>query len=130
MTDSQRLTVVGPNLPREARATFHVHAEGCDDLRRGWIRPYAAYAGTGGEGWTAEYDSLLAVEADVYDFAPAENEDYTLGDWQSEFHFAPCVTLPLEASKPESDVAVSVGDYGGRLADSAGWPASRDETSD
>lgn len=93
----QRLTVVGPNLPNQAKATFHVHAEGCPDLRRGWIRPYAAYAGTGGEGWTAEYSSLYDLEADVYDFLQqpgGEDPDYVLGQYQNEFHFAPCVLLP------------------------------------
>jgi len=87
-TTTQRLTVVGPNLPQEAKATFHVHAEGCADLRRGWIARHA------GDGWTAEFSSLLDVEADVYDFAPDEDESYRLGDYLTEFYFAPCVTLP------------------------------------
>jgi hypothetical protein len=97
---TQQLIVIGPNLPNQAKATFHVHADGCADLQRGWIKPYARQAGTGrGEGWTAEYGSLLEVEGDVYDFAADENEDYELGDYQSEFHFAPCVTLPYKAEE-------------------------------
>jgi hypothetical protein len=84
---AQCLTVVGPNLPRQAKATFHVHACGCSDLKRGWIKPYAEQA------WSHEYDSKLDLEADVYDFAPDENPDYTLGDYQDEFYFAPCVTI-------------------------------------
>lgn len=63
---SQVLRIVGPNLPSQATATFHVHAAGCADLTRGWIRNCS-------DGWTATY--------------------------QDEFHFAPCVTVPLEASE-------------------------------
>jgi hypothetical protein len=89
---TQTLRIVGPNLPSEAKATFHVHAAGCADLSRGWISRCR-------DGWEGEYDSLLAVEAETYDFAPAESEGYTLGDYLDEFHFAPCVTLPREAVK-------------------------------
>lgn len=86
----QRVVVVGPNLPQQAKATFHVHAEGCADLGRGWIKRYA-------KGERAyEFGSRHDVESFVYEFAPDENEDYTLGDYQFDFHFAPCVTLPLE----------------------------------
>lgn len=89
---TQTLRVVGPNLPAQAKATFHVHAAGCADLSRGWIARCD-------DGWTMEAASLLEVEADAYDFAPDETEDYELGDYQSEFHFAPCVTLPLRAEE-------------------------------
>jgi len=92
-TTTQRLTIVGPNLPRQAKATFHVHAEGCADLQRGWIRQFLqSYA------WSAEFSALLEVEADVYDFLQGpngEDPDYTLGQYlDTEFYFAPCVTLP------------------------------------
>lgn len=90
---TQSLTVVGPNLGSEAKATFHVHAAGCRDLDRGFLRNHKQ------DAHTATYDSLVAVEADVYDFAPAENEDYKLGDWLTEFWFAPCVKLP---ERPET----------------------------
>ena len=89
MTD-ETITVrlVGPNLPAQAKATFHVHVDGCADLTRGGIKRYVA------ESWTMQAASALDVEAEVYDFAAAENPDYTLGDYQSEFHFAPCVQFP------------------------------------
>ena len=90
----QEVVVVGPNLPRQAKATFHVHAVGCKDLKRGWIAQYTS------EAWTTSIRCHLDLEAEVYDFAPEENEGYELGDYLSEFHFAPCVTVPehLEAS--------------------------------
>lgn len=92
---TQTLRIVGPNLPSEAKATFHVHAEGCADLKRGWIARCR-------DGWTMEAASRFDVEADAYDFAPAESEGYTLGDYQSEFHFAPCVTVPETYTGPRS----------------------------
>jgi len=85
---TQRLTIVGPNLPSQANATFHVHAAGCADLKRGWIARYAR------DAWDMNADYLVDVEADVYDFVPDENPDYTLGDYLDDFHFAPCVHLP------------------------------------
>lgn len=132
---TQRLTIVGPNLPAQAKAPFHVHAAGCTDLKRGWIRSYAA------EAWDMDASSRYDVEASVYDFAADEDPHYSLGDYQSEFWFAPCVTLPLGAGvKPgelaaflnqtpdereaqaraeveasNEGVAVGVGDYAGRV---------------
>jgi hypothetical protein len=99
-----RVTIVGPNLPRPLcdKGTFHVHKAGCADLKRGAL-------GRAHAGPSAGFDMLvtdrLQVEADVYDFAPAENEDYTVGDYQSDFHFAPCLDeLPLD-SEPEAAAA-------------------------
>lgn len=82
-----RVRVVGPNLPIEAKATFHVHAAECSDLRKGWIRHCP-------DGWFQSIESRIEVEAFAYDFAPDEDDSYTLGDYLSEFHFAPCVTVP------------------------------------
>ena len=89
---TQRLVIVGPNLPRKALATFHVHAEGCLDLSRGWLAPYVD------DLPAFEAECLLDVEAFIYDFAPDENEGYELGDYIDEFHFSPCVKLPRDAS--------------------------------
>jgi hypothetical protein len=84
------VTIVGPNLPAEAKATFHVHAEGCADLFRGWHRT--------AQKETMQVGTRFDVEAEVYYFAGESHEDYELGDWQSEFHFAPCLD-----SLPEHD---------------------------
>jgi hypothetical protein len=91
---AQSLVIVGPNLPQEALATFHVHVEGCRDLKRGWLGD-AVRRSHDASIQPIKFESRLQVESFVYDFAPRENEDYILGDWQDEFHFAPCVTLPL-----------------------------------
>jgi hypothetical protein len=48
--------------------------------------------------------SLLEVEAWIYDFAPAETPDYVLGDYLDQFHFAPCVHLPVEVEVTEHDL--------------------------
>lgn len=96
---TQRLVIVGPNLPtnhpnnRHPHATFHVHAEGCADLSRGWLARYAR-----GES-AFDFASLLDVESLIYDFAPAESEGYELGDYIDDFYFAPCVTLPRESEE-------------------------------
>lgn len=84
---SQRVTVVGPNLPGSLQriATFHVHAEGCADLKRGAIRPHAA------QGWTIEARSLTEVCDEVY---PPEDFECESGEYLFDFHFAPCVNLP------------------------------------
>lgn len=84
----QLLTIVGPNLPYEAGPhTFHVHAAGCADLKRGWIRSHAE------NGWDMRAESRLDVEAEVYDFMPNEDPNYTLGDYLWDFRFAPCVKV-------------------------------------
>jgi hypothetical protein len=96
---TQRLTLVGPNLPRPLcdRGTFHVHEAGCRDLHRGMLGACI----NGVNEYTANFRSRLEVESFVYDFAPEENEDYTLGDYQYDFHFAPCVTIPVEIPRED-----------------------------
>lgn len=127
-TTSRKVVVVGPNLPRQAKATHHVHAEGCADLQRGWIRRYVD-GSTGEQGWTIEVADRLDVESAVYDFAPAETPGYVLGEFQSEFHFAPCLNdLPLgerDAAKPsvtveQADLLHEIGDAADRLRHYAG----------
>ncbi len=82
---SQNLTIVGPNLPNEAKASFHVHAAGCADLKRGWIRSHRGHDTT-----TA---SKLDVVEQVYGDILAE-DDATAEEYLYDFHFAPCVDLP------------------------------------
>lgn len=100
--NTQRVVVVGPNLPVEHAkgAMLHVHAEGCADLKRGWIAPYARM-----ERVVYEVASRYDLEAEIYYYADesdTEEYEYTLGDYQSEFHFAPCVTLPLRSDREET----------------------------
>lgn len=118
-----KVTILGPNLPREAKAHFEVHAAGCRHLtpvtvtggfkRRGWKWVVV-------DGWTINVDSVLAVESNVYDWASAENPEYVLGDYLGEFHFSPC-TANLPYSDPESDKLVE--------ADEARAAAWKKETS-
>lgn len=92
-----QVAVVGPNLPSQAKATFHVHAAGCADLQRGWIARYV-------DGFTFHVSCAHDVEAVIYDFAPDETPGYKLGDFLDEFHFAPCLAdLPttIEPVEPE-----------------------------
>lgn len=93
-----RIEIFGPNLPRPEsnKAEFHVHAAGCQDgerLARRLDEPRMPL----------DVQCRLEAEAYIYDFAPDENPDYTLGDWLDEFHFAPCLDdLPERKGKHES----------------------------
>ncbi len=92
MGQNIEVTIVGPNLPQQAKAEFHVHRAGCRDLDRGWIKRYAP------EAWTIAVPDRYAVESDVYYFCPGEDPDYELGQYQSSFHFATCLDdLPVQA---------------------------------
>jgi hypothetical protein len=89
-----RVTIVGPNLPGslQRQGTFHVHAEGCADLKRGPIRPYAE------QGWTIDATSREDVAEEVYADMIDEHEGdgtvyATAAGYVSDFHFAPCVQL-------------------------------------
>ncbi len=83
----QRVTIIGPNLPRadEAKGTFHVHAEGCSDGIRLQHRAEP--------GWTIDASSrercALSVYADHIDEGSMD-----LADALADLYFAPCVTLP------------------------------------
>lgn len=95
MPTTTTVVIVGPNLPREAKATFHVHAAGCADLKRGWIARHAA--GERPVRCASEQDVVEYVYADMIDESDAAWSDYA-----SEFHYAPCVTFanPDEALTP------------------------------
>ena len=90
MTSTQTVTIVGPNLPRvlSDRGTFHVHAAGCMDLKRGTIRHYA------GEGWDVDVESIREVVEAVYCDHMAEDDVDHYFIYREDFHFAPCITLP------------------------------------
>lgn len=85
--EGQRVTIVGPNLPRSLadQGTFHVHAAGCADLNRGAIREAAM------DAWTIEATSKTEVCDATYDPSDFQCES---GEYLYDFHFAPCVTIP------------------------------------
>lgn len=77
-----RVTICGPNLNDQSKGTFHVHAEGCADLKRGVRRePEYAY------GWTIDAETQITVCDDVY---PPSDFECESGEYVSEFHFFPC----------------------------------------
>lgn len=92
-----KLTILGPNLPAEAPATFVVHKAGCRDLKRG----YATWA----DKSTEDHETLRALVESFYG-PPAGSfyeehwgddipEDPWL-DYADEFHLMPCCeSLPV-----------------------------------
>jgi hypothetical protein len=94
------ITSIGPNGLKDA--TFHVHAAGCADIKRG-------IKATGKGEVTADYrraeknDMIVKsfrdmVEQDYSDIM-AENEGSTWEDYTGEYRIFPCVTFP-EDRKP------------------------------
>ncbi len=90
MPATHAVVVVGPNLPCSLarKGTFHVHAAGCADLKRGPIREHA-------RGVAAEQRSSLVELCDsVY---PPSDFQCESGEYLGEFYVAPCCTLPDRA---------------------------------
>lgn len=120
MSATQRVTVLGPNLPASMadKGTLHVHAEGCADIARRYSKVIER------DGWSFEAKSILAVVADIYEpdnfgydiTDPADREQYV-----SDVHFAPCVHLPFEAidDLPDVQFAAPLTHPGGVPADEA-----------
>lgn len=78
-----QVKIVGPNLPRQAKATFHIHTANCADLQRGWIRYYAER-----ETWIFDADTRIEVCDVTY---PPEDFNCESGEYlDTEFYFAPC----------------------------------------
>jgi hypothetical protein len=94
MDTPQRVIIVGPNLPGslQRQGQFHVHAEGCADLKRGAIRPYAE------REVAVEMASQEDVAEYIYSDIIAESGGEAI-DYLDEFHFAPCVHLPVNQER-------------------------------
>jgi hypothetical protein len=87
----QRVTIIGPNLRDQSKGTFHVHAEGCADIKRMASRE-PEYL----DGWTVSATSVKDVVTDVYDpdnFGWNEDDPQEVADYASEFYFFPCCHL-------------------------------------
>jgi hypothetical protein len=83
-----KVEVWGPNLPSEmGEETFHVHAVGCADTKRGWYPRLGRDSGP----WAIEVDSVQEVVEDVYSDQMAENDDEwaTWEPYLSDFQFFP-----------------------------------------
>jgi hypothetical protein len=81
---SQRIVVVGPNLRDQSKGTFHVHAEGCADLRRS---PNLRHED---QSFVIDCDTLTQMCDAVY---PPEDFGCESGEYLYDFHVAPCVHL-------------------------------------
>lgn len=81
-----RVVICGPNLRDQSKCSFHVHAEGCADLKRTAKRD-PAYEDELLNG--AVYDVQNAVE--VVDLVyPPEDFECESGEYLYDFHFFPC----------------------------------------
>lgn len=110
-----RVNIVGPNLPREAPATFEVHAEDCAHLKRGYLRRAIAQR----DGFVVDVRSQHDAVDEVYGpqagsfylesgklvdgkLVPATWED----GYVQDFYFAPCVKdLPYDHAEPEEPIS-------------------------
>lgn len=79
-----RVTICGPNLRDQSKGSFHIHAAGCADLKRG-ARLEPEYR----NGWTIDADSRLEVCEDVY---PSDQYECEPGDFIYDLHFFPCAS--------------------------------------
>jgi len=79
------LSIIGPNLNDQSKATFHVHAAGCSDIGK-----YPNKLIT-----TGEYASLADIVRDVYSDILDEGES-NIDDLKSEFHVLPCALRALQ----------------------------------
>lgn len=85
-----RVTICGPNLNDQSKGTFHVHAEGCADLRRN-ARREPEYR----NGWSLDAADRVEVCDAVYDPDDFQCES---GENLFDFHFFPCCdALPASA---------------------------------
>jgi hypothetical protein len=91
------VTIVGPNLPNEAGATFVVHAAGCRDLHRGFC--------IGAQQWTIDATCVRDVAEDLYgpdagsfyEEAGYDDPETAWENYVDEFRFYPCCTgLPYD----------------------------------
>ena len=72
-----RVHVMGPNLQSKSDETFHVHAEGCADVRRAPVYQGAEHRADRENA--EEFATLLEIAAYVYDFE--DNPADLIGDF-------------------------------------------------
>lgn len=92
-----KLTIIGPNLADQSKGSFHVHAAGCADLKRGQYRNlYRGDTGT----YHEDHDSIRSVVDSIYGPQSGgfyEESETTWADYVSDFYFAPCCWRALSA---------------------------------
>lgn len=104
-----KVTVIGPNLLKQDKGQFHVHAAGCRDIsadpQRNGYRQAAPHM-------EVDAESRLDVAGFVYEDHMNEAEEGT--PWTepeaylSDFHFAPCCD-ELPDVEPETKIAAPEG---------------------
>jgi len=89
---TQRVIIIGPNLPDDSLGTFHVHAVGCRD----GVRLNKAMGSQA--GWEIDADSRKAIVIDIYSDHMADNAEDPDVVWPEfdDLHLCPCVKLPDE----------------------------------
>jgi hypothetical protein len=86
---AQWVTVYGPNLPTQGE-TFHVHAAGCADVRRGF---YPGLSKHQAMAWEAESIQEIVEEVYLDQIAESDGEWATWEPYAHDFKIFPCVTL-------------------------------------
>lgn len=86
-----KVEVIGPNL-NSSGETFHVHAQGCSDIKRD--PKHYGYSQYRGQEWRMEVKSLTEICDDAY---PPDDFECESGDYTYDFKVFPCVgNLPLK----------------------------------
>jgi hypothetical protein len=131
-----RVRVCGPNLNDQSKGTFHVHADGCADLKK--YGPYRKYSGeVNGEAEMPVDDATVLrvvcwTYADQINEQPEDERAQYVDNLVNDFWFAPCTDgLPFGDRRqgcdddPPYDVEDAVwecwiagGNVGGSKADS------------
>jgi hypothetical protein len=93
MATTQKVHIVGPNLVDQSKGSFHVHAVGCGDMKRMAKRDPEFALELEQEASASEYCTLTEICDAVYDPDDFECES---GEYLNDFHFAPCVKLPVK----------------------------------
>lgn len=86
---SMKVVIIGPNLFKQDKGQFHVHAAGCGDIARDPKRYGYVEAAP---HMPCDVATKAAAAEYVYcDIIAERGGDETGLDYLDEFHFAPCV---------------------------------------
>lgn len=86
-----RVHIIGPNLPDQTKGSFHIHAEGCEDVKRS--RNYRGPEFESDRANTVDVESLTDVIAyTMADQLDEEEDDFDPLTWSGDFYVFPCVT--------------------------------------
>jgi len=83
-----RVHIIGPNLPDQSKGGFHVHAEGCSDVKRSKL--YASPEFDGDKSYVYDLPSAVAAGDEVYADHIAEGS-MEPGEGVHDLYFFPCV---------------------------------------